>query len=677
MMKQTTNSHGRGEEGTIDGAVKKEIGQAEKMAGSKTKETVRSPGEKLRSKKASVEAEGAKLRFGKKEIEPERKSQAVLKQKRIMKGAVYAASTEAHQRVSKYEDENVGVQAANETEGAVESTVKAMDSARYSHKRKAYQRAARLETKTDRMKSGNLSQKQKAGNPSSKSHPFSRWQQKQALKTEYAARKAGRWSAGMAASPATGSQGFARVGSAVKTTQKNVLHRTAFFVRRHSHLLLAFGVLALLMVLICSMFSSCAAFFGGTGNAILGTSFTAEDEDIRGADEDYSAMEEALRERLQRIEEDNPGYDDYEIDLSEIGHDPYELAAFLTVLYEDYTREEVQETLREIFAAQYEYEISHRTEIETEIREVHVGESLGLVVTSGYCNCPICCGIWSGGPTASGAYPTANHTIAVDAYHPFVPMGTRVIMNGVEYTVEDTGNFNRFGVQFDVYYDSHWAATLHGHQTWEAYLADDNGSSVVEVTQTVTKHILTVKVTNHSLESVVENWGLSEDQLERYHLLVEVKGNREYLFAQPASLMSQEDEYHVPGHALTNERFARMVQEAEKYLGYPYVWGGSSPATSFDCSGFVCWVINHCGNGWNVGRTTAEGLHQMLPVIRPEDAQPGDIILFQGTYRTRGASHVGIYVGNGMMIHAGNPIRYASINSNYFQKHFLCFCRLP
>ena len=120
-----------------------------------------------------------------------------------------------------------------------------------------------------------------------------------------------------------------------------------------------------------------------------------------------------------------------------------------------------------------------------------------------------------------------------------------------------------------------------------------------------------------------------------------------------------------------------MVNEAEKYLGYPYVWGGASPSTSFDCSGFVSWVINHCGNGWNYGRLTAEGLRNVCAIIPSSEAKPGDLIFFQGTYDTSGASHVGIYVGNNMMIHCGNPIQYASIDTSYWRAHFYCFGRLP
>ncbi|MBO6271064.1 MAG: C40 family peptidase [Clostridium sp.] len=541
-----------------------------------------------------------------------------------------------------------------------------------------YKQAAKLEAKADKADIEALYRKRMAENPQAAANPISRWRQRQAVKKEYAAIKAGQASAGTAAaSSVSGSTAAASAGKAVKET-KDVGAIAANFFRQHSHLLLVIGSLALVIFLIAGSLSSCSMLFGGTGNAVIGTSFTAEDEDIRGADEDYSDMEEALRERIREIEEDNPDYDEYDIDMSEIGHNPYVLAAFLTVLYEDYSRAEVQRTLREIFAAQYEFSTSHHTETVTETRQVRVGESLGQVVTSGYCNCPICCGIWSGGPTASGVYPTAEHTIAVDANNPFVPMGTKVVMNGVEYTVEDTGNFDRYGVQFDVYYDSHQAAQNHGHQTWEAFVADDNGDNVVEVTQTTTKRVLTVEVTNHSLETVIENWGLTDDQMERYRLLVQQKGNRDYLFPDSMYITPGGGiQYTIPGEALTDEKFAKMIREAEKYLGYPYVWGGSSPSTSFDCSGFVCWVINNCGNGWNVGRTTAEGLRQMLPAIRPSEAKPGDIIFFQGTYDTVGASHVGIYVGNGMMIHCGSPIQYASVNSDYFQRHFMCYCRLP
>jgi cell wall-associated NlpC family hydrolase len=252
-------------------------------------------------------------------------------------------------------------------------------------------------------------------------------------------------------------------------------------------------------------------------------------------------------------------------------------------------------------------------------------------------------------------YPTANHTIAVDASDPFVPIGTKVVMNGVEYTVEDTGAFASYGVQFDVYYDSHTAASAHGHQTWEAYIADSNGSQEVEVTTTQTVNRLNVTLTNNDLDAVLRS-RMTEDQCNHYDLYNLMYGNRDYLFDIDTlpSYSADGYTYEIPPEALSDQKFANMIKEAEKYLGYPYVWGGSSPSTSFDCSGFVCWVINNCGNGWNYGRLTAEGLRGICTIVSPSEAKPGDLIFFEKTYDTTGASHVGIYVGNNTMIHCGN-----------------------
>ena len=664
--------------------------KAEKAADKADRAKARLPSQKkaaskLRAKKISAEAESAKLRFGTAEVSPvnlegpKRPLSAVRK-------AGTAVSASAHAKTAEYENDNVGVEALNETEGMAETTGRTVQNMHYSRKLRQYEKAEKLEAKADRANIDAMAEKAKTEDPVSSTNPISRWRQKQAIKQEYAAAKAGR-SAGTAAGSSTAAGGTRSAEGAAQATERGFagikkkakdLGEKAFIaVKENPHIILIVGILAIIVLVISSSLSSCSAMLSGSGNVVLATSFTAADEDIRGAEADYCALEAELRERILKIQEENPDYDEYEIDTGEINHNPYELAAFLTVLYEDYTREEVQRTLREIFEAQYEYSTSHRTETVTETKQVRVGESLGQVVTSGYCNCPICCGRWSGGPTASGVYPTADHTIPVDANNPFVPMGTKVIMNGTEYTVEDTGNFDLYGVQFDVYYDDHWTATLHGHKTWEAYIADDNGANVVEVTKTETKRILTVEVTNHTLNSVVEAWGLSDEQLERYRILVAQRGNRDYLFADniyanPSEVLH----YDIPGEALSDVRFARMVNEAEKYLGYPYVWGGASPSTSFDCSGFVSWVINHCGNGWNYGRLTAEGLRNVCAIIPSSEAKPGDLIFFQGTYDTSGASHVGIYVGNNMMIHCGNPIQYASIDTSYWRAHFYCFGRL-
>ena len=299
---------------------------------------------------------------------------------------------------------------------------------------------------------------------------------------------------------------------------------------------------------------------------------------IIGADNDYKALEAALRNKINNIERTHSGYDEYRYDLDEINHNPYELAAYLTVKFEDYTRDEVQATLQWLFEQQYELTLTEVVEIRTR--------------------------------TTSSTDPETGET-----------------------TTEE--------------------------EDYEYY-------------------ILNVKLRNKGLNSVISNSGLSEDDMERYRILLQTRGNRPDIFGNDiyATPGGEYTDYDIPGEALTDTRFANMIREAEKYLGYPYVWGGSSPSTSFDCSGFVSYVINHCGNGWSVGRLTANGLMGVCDIIPKSSAKPGDLIFFQGTYDTSGASHVGIYVGNGMMIHCGNPISYASIESNYWQQHFYCFGRI-
>lgn len=435
------------------------------------------------------------------------------------------------------------------------------------------------------------------------------------------------------------------------------------------------ALFGLIFVLIAASFSSCSAVLQGGSSAIISTSYSSTDEDIYAAENAYKALEEALNTQINQIESRHPDYDEYRYQIDEIGHNPYQLISYLTVKYGGFTYAEVADEIKEIFQQQYGINTQSTRETVTETKTVRVGESLGQVVTSGYCNCSICCGQWSGGPTASGAMPTANHTIAVDATNPFVPIGTHVVMNGVEYVVEDTGAFARYGVQFDVYYDNHAAASAHGHQTWEAYIADSNGSQEVEVTTTKEVNRLDVTMTNHNLDTVLRS-RMTEEEQERYDEYNRYYGNRDYLFdLNSIPTGSSGFGYTIPGEALSDPQFAKMIREAEKYLGVPYVWGGYSPS-GFDCSGFVSWVINNCGNGWNIGRCTADELRSHCSQVSPSEAKPGDLIFFQGTYNTSGASHVGIYVGNNMMIHCGKPVQYTSIASSYWQEHFMAFGRL-
>lgn len=489
--------------------------------------------------------------------------------------------------------------------------------------------------------------------------------QKQRIKKSYQAAKRGEQATAEAVKASQTFLGKAK--SAVKMILQN---QKGFFGTA--------AMILLLFLMISAGLSSCAVTMQGTASSIIGTTYPSRDEEIYAAEDAYTALETALNRQINHMESTHPEYEEYRYQIDEISHNPYYLASYFTAKYGEFLYAQVAGEIEEIFREQYGLSVDSTVETVTETKTVRVGESLGQVVTSAYCSCPVCCGIWSGGPTASGAYPRPNHTIAVDASQPFVPMGTKVIMNGVQYVVEDTGAFASYGVQFDVYYADHASASAHGHKTWEAYIADDNGEQEVEVTTAMEVNRLDITLKNHGLDRVLRSRMNGEEE-KRYDLYNTTYGNRNYLFAVSTLPGNSPGGfgYEIPSEALSDEKFSNMIHEAEKYLGFPYVWGGASPSTSFDCSGFVSWVINNCGNGWNVGRQTAEGLRGCCAYVSPEEAKPGDLIFFEGTYSTPGASHVGIYVGDHVMIHCGEPIQYTNTASPYWQEHFMAYGRLP
>ena len=493
-----------------------------------------------------------------------------------------AISAKAHQSVRNADqDNNSGVEAAHFSEGSAEGAARAGSRFQYGRKLRQYKKLERLEKKADKDAVDSIFAERMKSDPQAGSNFFSRWRQKQAIKKEYAAAKAGAAAAeNTAAGTAKAAQGTASM------TEK------AFqFVQSHSHIIIGIAAVGLLVLEIAGSVSSCSVLINGGGNVVLGTSYTAEDEDLKGVETDYTKLEDKLRKQIDRIETDHPGYDEYRYNLAEIGHNPYELASLLTVEFENYTRSQVQARLQSIFEAQYELKLEEKVEIRTR-KETRVGYRYNPITGTG-------------------------HT----------------------YTYQVT-------VQYEY-------------------------------------KILNVTLLNRGVDYVARNSGLTDDQLQRYEVTLECRGNRDDLFAgiafatpDGAGSSGEYQDYDIPGEALTDEKFRKMITEAEKYLGYPYVWGGSSPSTSFDCSGFVSWVINHCGNGWNVGRQTANGLMGKCDIIPKSEAKPGDLIFFQKTYNTSGASHVGIYVGNGMMIHCGSPISYASIETSYWRQHYYCMGRI-
>ena len=473
-----------------------------------------------------------------------------------------AVSVAAHREIRQYEDENVGLESAHFVEGSAESGTRLTASAIRSQRLRPYRKAAAAERKLEKANLNALYRKAELQQPTT--NPVSKWQQRRAIRKQYAAAKAGR------TAKAT-KQAAAATGKAIGTVKK-----TAGFVRRHKKGLLIAGAAGLAMAFMLNIFSSCSVMMDGVGSAVAGSTYPSEDADMLGAEAAYCAMEAELKEYLDSYESTHD-YDEYEFDLDTIEHDPYVLISLLTAWYKRaWTLDEVQETLKMLFDLQY---------ILTE--EV----------------------------TSETRYRTKTTT-------------------------------------------------------------DENGN-LIEVEEAYTYYICSVKLENFNL-SHVPIYILSEEQLSLYALYMGTLGNRTDLFPDSPYIERYTNgytDYDIPEELLEDERFAAIITEAEKYLGYPYVWGGYNPNTSFDCSGFVSWVINH--SGWNVGRLDANGLYYICTPVSASNAKPGDLVFFQGTYDTPGMSHVGIYVGNNVMIHCGDPISYTNLNSSYMQAHLAAFGRLP
>ena len=479
-----------------------------------------------------------------------------------------AVRSAAHREVSQHEDDNVGVESAHKLEEAAEQTVRAVETAHRSHQLKPYRNADRAESRADSANLDALQKQAQQQNPELQSNPYSRWQQKRAIKKEYAAAKASGGT--VSASEVT--------AKAAKRAAEDTKKASEWITEHKKGFLIALAIL-LVAVFLLNIASSCSVLVEGGVTALGVSTYPSEDSDMLAAEAQYCAMEAELQSKLDNYEATHD-YDEYHFDLDEIGHDPYVLISALTALKGGaWTLSEVQGELQMLFDKQY---ILTET-VETEVR-----------------------------------------------YRP----ETRYDEDGEPYTVQVPYEYT----------------------------------------------ICAVTLENFDL-SHVPVYVMSEDQLALYASYMATLGNRPDLFGDSDYVNryygnGSGGSYDIPPETLEDEQFAAIIKEAEKYLGFPYVWGGSSPATSFDCSGFVSYVYNNCGVGWSFGRLSAEGIRQICSYVSPADAKPGDLIFFEKTYNTTGASHIGIYVGNNTMLHCGDPIQYTSISSDYWQSHFLQFGRL-
>lgn len=479
--------------------------------------------------------------------------------------------SQVHREVRQSEDDNVGVEAAHKVEQAVESGGRLVQSAHRAHQLKPYRAAIRAERKLERANFDALQKKAEIDSPTS--NPVSKWQQKQAIKKQYAAAKHNQ----AAQTTAKAAENTAK--AAKKAAEK--AEKAGKYVWEHRRGFAIAAAILLMLAFLLNGLSSCSVIMDGVGSGIAASTYPSQDADMLGAEAQYCAMEAELQRYLDTYESTHD-YDEYHFDLDTIEHDPYVLISMITALHQgEWTLDEVQGTLQMLFDRQYI--LTEDVVVETHYR------------------------------TETDTWTDADGNTHTDTYQ----------------------------VPYDYY-------------------------------------ICTVTLENFNL-SHVPVYIMSEEQLGMYATYMATLGNRPDLFPGSGYIGKYVEgsytDYDIPPEALDDEVFAAIIKEAEKYLGYPYVWGGSSPSTSFDCSGFVSWVINH--SGWDVGRLGAQGLCNICTPVSSANVKPGDLVFFTGTYDTPGVSHVGIYVGNNMMIHCGDPISYANLNSNYWQSHFYRYGRLP
>lgn len=479
--------------------------------------------------------------------------------------------SQVHREVRQSEDDNVGVEAAHKVEQAVESGGRLVQSAHRAHQLKPYRAAIRAEKKLERANLDALQKKAEIDSPTS--NPVSKWQQKQAIKKQYAAAKHNQ----AAQTTAKAAENTAK--AAKKAAEK--AEKAGKYVWEHRRGFAIAAAILLMLAFLLNGLSSCSVIMDGVGSGIAASTYPLQDADMLGAEAQYCEMEAELQRYLDTYESTHD-YDEYHFDLDTIEHDPYVLISMITALHQgEWTLDEVQGTLQMLFDRQYI--LTEDVVVETRYR------------------------------TETDTWTDADGNTHTDTYQ----------------------------VPYDYY-------------------------------------ICTVTLENFNL-SHVPVYIMSEEQLGMYATYMATLGNRPDLFPGSGYIGKYVEgsytDYDIPPEALDDEVFAAIIKEAEKYLGYPYVWGGSSPSTSFDCSGFVSWVINH--SGWDVGRLGAQGLCNICTPVSSANVKPGDLVFFTGTYDTPGVSHVGIYVGNNMMIHCGDPISYANLNSNYWQSHFYRYGRLP
>ncbi|MCH5201453.1 MAG: peptidoglycan DD-metalloendopeptidase family protein, partial [Oscillospiraceae bacterium] len=620
----------------------------------------------------------------------------------------------AHGKVAESEKENSAVEGAHKTEQKAEDAYRFANRHYKNKDQRQREKMAKLEKKQFQKEVNFRYQKFLEENPEMQEKTLKKQLQKrlqkQRIKREYAKAR--------------------RVGQAAKDTKEAAVKSANFTTKvakklqeaaaKHASLLVTVGASALLLIMIMTSISSCGAMFSEGISTTLAGSYMSVPAEIDAADLAFSQLEMELQKEIDSIETDYPDYDEYRYNLDAIGHDPFALISYLSAVHTEFTAADVQGEIESLFDEMYELTINPTEETRTrtvtktgtrtvtdpvtgeeteeeyeyEEEEEYTVTILEVTLTVTDLNVVVAGHMDSEQKEIYALY-NETHGLTQQFYTPLNLYWYNYVSSYYGYRINPATGAEQLhrGVDIAVPTGTTVLAAMDGTVTTAAYdsyygnyivIEDSNGYCTkyahmdtlsVSAGQTV-KHGDTIGTTG--------NTGSSTGS----HLHIECLYNGEYynpLFYFEAGEGTLYGEANAPGsgggNAIPPDSYddatvQALLEEAAKYLGYPYVWGGSSPSTSFDCSGFVCWVFTNSGVH-NLPRTTAQGIYDQCTPVSAADAKAGDIIFFTGTYNSAGAvSHVGIYCGNGVMIHCGDPIKYASINTSYWQSHFYAFGRL-
>ena len=607
-----------------------------------------------------------------------------------------------HGKIAETEKENSAVEGAHKSEQKVEAVYSFVKRQIKGKEQKQRAKVAKLEKKQFKKEVNFQYQKFLEENPQMQKKALQKRLQKQRIKREYIkARK-------KAAAGKTAEQAFEKTKNGAVTVARKLQE----FARRNAGLLVTVGIMALLLMMIMVSVSSCGAMFADTQSTILAASYLSKPEEIDAADLQLTRLELDLQNEIDRVETDYPGYDEYSYNLGAIGHNPFTLISYLSAVHTEFTASEVESEVQALFDEMYTLTLTPDTETRT--RQVQSTDAEGnplydengdavmeeeeyevsiLRVTLTVIPLE---SLVSGKMDTEQAeifamYRETNGLLQefasplnlywyyyVSSYYGYRKnpvTGNEEFHRGVDIavptgtTVYAAHDGTVTAAAYDSHYGNYVAIEIDGYTTKYAHM----DTLSVSAGQTVEKG---------TVIGTTGNTGSSTGS----HLHIECLYDGEYYnplfyFDVGEGTLYGETPGGLPGNAIPPDAYddasvQALMEEAAKYLGFPYVWGGSSPSTSFDCSGFVCWVFTNSGVH-NLPRTTAQGIYDQCTPVSASDAKAGDIIFFTGTYNSAGAvSHVGIYCGNGTMIHCGDPISYASINSSYWQSHFYAFGRL-